>query len=537
MKRAEERGEMRASQLMPIALLGMVSICCLSLGGCSVGEAAEQSVRPDMVAVVEMASFGDLDRPSVYFPHDSHTEAMKKRNEDCTICHQLQDDGRLSSKYQRLEDTGEEELMDLYHDECIGCHQERAMADEATGPVACGACHRRRPASPSARQPFGLDKSLHYRHVKASNEKCEGCHHLYDDAKKELVYVEGKEDSCRDCHRQETEENRSAFRLAAHDACIGCHRDPSPEIQADSPGPQECSGCHDRQRQLEIKIVESPPRLKRNQPDFVLLSTAEADLESSKLKTVPFSHLEHEELTADCRTCHHEKLEPCSECHTLAGADKGDGVKLYRAMHGMTAESSCVGCHETKKAAAECAGCHALMEQERLSEHACDICHAGPLPAKLESEASQYSSMDDFRPKWSDIRLSFVTDDVPEEVKVGIFSEEYEPAVMPHRKIVNKLRQYINDSGMATQFHGHEDVVCQGCHHQSPVGEKPPLCESCHGTEAAESDLLKPGLLGAFHQQCLGCHERMELKEPSDCYGCHPAKQATVAAVTSSAVR
>jgi hypothetical protein len=108
---------------------------------------------------------------------------------------------------------------------------------------------------------------------------------------------------------------------------------------------------------------------------------------------------------------------------------------------------------------------------------------------------------------------------------------------MPHRKIVNKLRQYINDSSMATQFHGHEDVVCQGCHHESPIGENPPLCESCHGAEAAESDLLKPGLRGAYHQQCLGCHESMELKEPSDCFGCHPAKQGTVAAVTSNTIR
>jgi len=537
MKRAEERLEMRPSQSTAIALLGMASVCCLFAAGCSVGEAAVVRTRPDLVSVAEMTSFEELERPSVAFPHDVHTEAMKQRNEECAICHQVQDDGRLSSKYQRLEDADEEGLIDLYHDNCIGCHQERAMADEEAGPVACGECHRRQPAYLSSRQPFGLDKSLHYRHVKASNEKCDGCHHLYDETKKELVYVEGKEDSCRDCHREEREENRSAFRTAAHDACIGCHRDPPLGIQSDSRGPQECAGCHDRQRQLEVEVVERPPRLKRNQPDFILLSASEADLEASKLKTVPFSHVEHEELTTNCRTCHHEKLEPCSECHTLAGADKGDGVKLYRAMHGVTSKSSCLGCHETEKAAAECAGCHALMEQGRLSEYGCDRCHAGPLPPKLESEASRYGSMDDFRPKWSEIRLSFATDDVPEEVTVGILSEEYEPAVMPHRKIVNKLRQYINDSDMATQFHGHEDIVCQGCHHQSPVGEKPPLCGSCHGAESAGPDLFKPGLRGAYHQQCLGCHESMKLKEPSDCFGCHAAKQPMIAAVTSSAVR
>ena len=108
---------------------------------------------------------------------------------------------------------------------------------------------------------------------------------------------------------------------------------------------------------------------------------------------------------------------------------------------------------------------------------------------------------------------------------------------MPHRKIVDTLSQHIRDSSMATYFHGHEDVVCQGCHHGSPVGEKPPLCESCHGTSAADSDLYKPGPLGAFHQQCLGCHQSMELEKPSDCSGCHAEKEGTIETAASSGVR
>jgi hypothetical protein len=503
----------------------MVSICCLSSSGCGESEAAEAIARPDVIALAEMALLGELDRASVQFPHDLHTDAMTERKEDCTLCHVVQDDGYLFATYKPLVDAGEQEAMDLYHENCIGCHQEIADEGAAAGPVACGDCHRRQPTYVSSRQPFGFDNSLHYRHVEAAKDKCDACHHVYDEVAKELVYVEGKESSCRDCHREETEENRSAFQLAAHQACIGCHRELPPELQSDSPGPQQCAGCHDQERQLQIKRIEDPPRLKRNQPDFVLLSAPEADLEFSKLATVPFSHVDHEGVTRSCRTCHHDTLEACSECHTLKGSERGEEVTLHQAMHGMMTDHSCVGCHENEKAAAECAGCHDLMEREHLSEDACGACHVGPLPGNLESERALWTSLDAFRPSPSEVALSFAHDDVPETVEIGVLANEYQAAKMPHRKIVDKLTQYIRDSNTATHFHGHEDVVCQGCHHNSPVGAKPPLCESCHSVEFDETKPLQPGLRAAYHLQCLGCHKGMEIKEPKDCIGCHPEGQ------------
>ncbi|NIV34749.1 MAG: cytochrome C, partial [Anaerolineae bacterium] len=230
------------------------------------------------------------------------------------------------------------------------------------------------------------------------------------------------------------------------------------------------------------------------QPDFILLSAAEADLEFSKLATVPFSHVDHEKATTSCRTCHHETLEACSQCHTLQGDDKGKGVTLYQAAHGMMTDHSCIGCHDTEKAAPGCAGCHAPMERGRLSEEGCGACHRGPLPQNLDSERARWASLDDFRPSPSDVALSFAPDEVPETVKIGVLVDEYEPAEMPHRKIVDKLSQYIRDSSTATYFHGHEDVVCQGCHHESPVGAKPPLCANCHSVKFDQTKPLQPGL-------------------------------------------
>ena len=542
MRKAEARSTMQAGHWTSIALLGTLLICSFFMGGCTPDAAAEQTGRADLVAFVDGVSLDHQERPSVQFPHDLHTEVMKERKEDCSLCHPAHPDGRLSFSYQRLDDRGKEggdstnvrvvnigddEIIDLYHDNCIGCHQETADTGAAAGPLACGDCHRRRPPYLSSREPFGFDKSLHYRHVKAAGEKCEACHHEYDEAKKELVYEKGKESSCRDCHREETEENRSAFKLAAHEACIGCHREPAPEIktEADSVRPQLCVKCHDLQQQLAIETIEDPPRLKRGQGDFMLLSASKADLESSKLRTVPFSHIDHEQATTSCRVCHHDTLESCSECHTLQGTDKSEGVNLFRAMHAKMTDHSCVGCHDTEKTAPECAGCHDQLEQARLPEEGCELCHAGPLPELLERERSRYRSLDDFRAGPSEVALSFALDDVPETVEIGALSNEYEPAKMPHRKIVEKLTQYINENSTAAYFHGHEDVVCQGCHHQSPVGEKPPLCKSCHGADSPDLELMKPGLRGAYHRQCLGCHQSMDLQKPKDCSGCHAEKE------------
>jgi hypothetical protein len=512
---------------MVAVLLGTLSVCCFSLGPWKLNGAPEQIARPDIVTVDWVAIFGELERPSVQFPHDLHTEVMEERNEECTICHPVHDDGRLSLKYERLADGSGQEMLDLYHENCIACHEERASTGAAAGPVACGDCHRRRPGYELARQPFGFDKSLHYRHIKATDEKCDACHHLYDEAAEKLVYVEGEESSCRDCHREEKEEKRSAFEVAAHEACIGCHRDPPPGIQTDDVGPQLCAGCHDQERQLAIEVVENPPRLKRKQPDFVLVSVPESDLAASKWKTVPFSHVMHEEMATSCRVCHHETLEQCSECHSLRGSEKGDGVTYQQAMHGMMSDHSCVGCHEEEKSLVACAGCHALMAQEDLPERACRICHAGPDPESVDRLRSRFESLDDFRPPESAVRLSFAPTEIPETVTIGVLSSEYEQAEMPHRKIVETLSARIKESKIATHFHGHEDVVCKGCHHHSPIGEEPPLCEHCHAAEFDETNALKPGLEAAYHLQCLGCHKVMEIEEPKDCAGCHREKEKT----------
>jgi hypothetical protein len=70
--------------------------------------------------------------------------------------------------------------------------------------------------------------------------------------------------------------------------------------------------------------------------------------------------------------------------------------------------------------------------------------------------------------------------------------------------------------------------LCAGCHHYSPLEAKKqvPQCSACH-TARIEPDHRRPDLMGAYHQQCLGCHRQMggtEETMPQTCEGCHAHK-------------
>jgi hypothetical protein len=61
-----------------------------------------------------------------------------------------------------------------------------------------------------------------------------------------------------------------------------------------------------------------------------------------------------------------------------------------------------------------------------------------------------------------------------------------------------------------------DDVSCSGCHKYEKSGAS---IGKNHTTDASFYHIDKPGLKGALHLQCLGCH-RAE-NGPTDCQGCH----------------
>jgi hypothetical protein len=510
-----------------------LTVAALLLGGALIGvqgstPATDEAGKPraDIIRIDGLKQFGPLERPAVTYLHEKHTQALAKKNKDCAACH-LQDQKYMSTKYMRLKDASKQAVMDVYHANCTACHRQTASAGEKSGPVVCTGCHADKPIASSWRE-IGMDKSLHYRHVKAQEKKCEVCHHEFDPTTKKLFYAKGKEGTCRYCHLEKTVENVSSMRLASHTQCIDCHRKRLAKNQ--DAGPAFCSGCHDAGLQKKIAVVKDIPRLERGQPDAVLVKEITREGKTldplTRPNVVPFNHKGHEGYSPNCRVCHHASMDACGKCHTLEGSKEGKFVNLQTAMHRESAQASCMGCHAAYRTDTRCAGCHASIPAKDPQNLAgCVSCHVTP-PADVAPQTDPKAVAAELLEARRPVAGTYPDADIPEVVEIKTLSKQYEPVKLPHRKIVRTLVDHIKDSKMAAYFHREPGTVCQGCHHHSPAAKKPPACASCHGKSFEERNLFKPGLQAAYHLQCMECHKEMKLEKPvsTHCTGCHKEK-------------
>jgi hypothetical protein len=507
-----------AAALMIAALIGCSSAVS------SPGDA--EAPRADVIRIDGLKQFGGLERPAVVFLHEKHTQALAPKNKECAACH-LPGKKYMSTKYMRLTDDSKQQVMDLYHTHCIDCHRQTTAAGEKSGPVVCAGCHADKQV-PSSWAEIGMDKSLHYRHVAAQEKKCETCHHQFDPTAKKLFYAKGKEETCRYCHLDRTVENVTSFRQAAHDQCIDCHRK-TLALKKDA-GPVTCSGCHDAGLQKKIETVKEIPRLMRGQPDATLVQAIQRGGQKlepgSRAKVVPFNHVAHEAANQSCRVCHHASMDACGTCHTLQGSKEGKFVSLQTAMHRVSAQASCMGCHQEYLADKRCAGCHASMAPRPPQDvSSCASCHVPPpTDTTPQRDPKQVAAalLEARRP----VAAAYPDDAVPETVMIKALSKQYEPVKLPHRKIVQALAKGAKESKLAAYFHPDPGTLCQGCHHHSPVSAKPPACASCHGQSFDDRNLFRPGLQAAYHLQCMECHHHMGIEKPvaTDCTGCHKEK-------------
>ncbi len=514
----------------------LVLILSLALSLLGIAWADEESKeRWDLLTIDTLKQFGDLERPTVLFGHDMHTKALEKEGKNCQTCHK-QGEKYLSQKFLRFEDGPDKEtMMDHFHANCQGCHKEMKAQGKESGPVVCGECHAIEPEYVSNRVLIPMDLSLHARHIKELKADCGKCHHTYDDAAHGLVYKKGTESNCRDCHDDGGMGRSASMQTASHKACVTCHMERAGKNL--SSGPVECAGCHKAEKTAEIKKMARVPRLQLNdeQPDVVRLVPSEADNANARMTPVPFNHKGHENYTGRCRDCHHDTMQACNECHTVKGDYKGGEANLEAAFHAYNAEQSCVGCHNAHKKEPECAGCHTFMSNARLADHTCTKCHFEPPKAEVPAEAGEEgdaqptentSAMAAFDPETVPYpEFTFASSEIPEKVTIDILQNKYGPSVFPHKQIIEALRKGVAESRMAKYFHGGEDTLCAGCHHHSPVGQKPPMCVNCHEKEGrSERNMFGPGLQGAYHQQCIGCHEKMDVAMPMNCVQCHSEK-------------
>jgi hypothetical protein len=119
--------------------------------------------------------------------------------------------------------------------------------------------------------------------------------------------------------------------------------------------------------------------------------------------------------------------------------------------------------------------------------------------------------------------LTLGDEDIPQMVKIDAIVDEYEAVNFPHRQIVRAIFARIKENRMAAFFHGNDVTLCAGCHHNAPATLNPARCDACHGEAFANQQDGRPGLKGAYHVQCMACHQVMGIEEPAatDCIKCH----------------
>jgi hypothetical protein len=520
------------SKLKSFGLIILAMIVLLTLLPIVVQSSIEQAggkSGPDRIVIQLENKSGVNEMPPVGFLHDYHTKAV---GDTCTDCH-TEEKGATIFKFKRTADTA---TMDFYHEKCVACHADKKNAGEAFGPLTaeCRSCHVEKQPEDTAWKQIVFDRPLHYLHegsdlikgaAEADENNCSRCHHQYNEKSKEIFFTKGQEEACIYCHKTEAQDGIRAIRNASHDSCVQCHQ--SLKAKKISAGPVLCAGCHDESMQAKIEKPEQAPRLKRNQPDLAAITGWKDGGKDSSgfMKAVAFNHKLHEAKTQSCKTCHHQTLKKCSDCHSTDGADvKGGFVSLEKAMHNTDTTQSCAGCHQQNTATKDCAGCHAIMPATSPGSASCETCHSlkkeqldamGPenaVKGVLASLDARYTKV--------------AVDKIPEEVTIGMLSDDYKPSSFPHRKVVQAIINKVETNEMAKSFHGDQAGLCMGCHHNSPKTLEPPKCASCHSKNGPDPD-GRPGLKGAYHGQCITCHQKMEVETvlATDCVKCHEEKK------------
>lgn len=572
-----------------IALLVCVVslVCGPALAAASPKEARKDAKpQPQLVIIDELASAKKLEMPPAVFPHDKHVREVAKKDQGCALCH-TQLTGNTAFSFKNLPGKlSPKQAEDKYHSGCISCHVEWNDGPQA---AECRQCHVDTKATTQLSVPY--DKSLHAVHVQSRDitfegdaaKNCGACHHQWNEAEKRLVWVPGQEEACSVCHAQFAHGNTPSLQEASHRSCVTCHvetakkwadadkaadaekvtkpepKKPEPKknaVKADPvigmKGPVTCAGCHSAEGQANFPRLAEVPRLMRGQPDVTVIlpvNNADTATAGTSMDPVLFNHKAHEAATDSCNVCHHVRIADngCVQCHTVQGTPESTGVSLYQAMHKADAQSSCVGCHQqTVLQNKECAGCHVLIKPttQVVAQDSCGVCHAPVqgLPsvsdgsaAKLGKTALQDIATQNLAKRKAAVPLS--PDQVPETVSIGALSDLYEPSVFPHRKVYKALLDGFAENSMASAFHATPEATCGACHHNVPAANlaQPPKCITCHENTAGA---VAPGrpmpLKAAYHQQCMACHERMDVKPvATDCAGCHAVRTSKPAANAS----
>jgi hypothetical protein len=245
---------------------------------------------------------------------------------------------------------------------------------------------------------------------------------------------------------------------------------------------------------------------KAQSPQIIMSGTAiGGKAGQGPLSKAVFNHQKHEAKVSNCDACHHTgSQDSCSSCHTSQGSPDGGNIQLSQAMHSAKSKLSCVGCHYKETQKKQCAGCHQFIAAGP-KDASCVACHKDPKAAPAPA------------PKLPN----------PDTVEIGSISKQYAAVSFNHSAHVDYLKDAAKGE-LAKGFHAQDTLLCQGCHHNTPAGVTPPKCGTCHGkANTPTDDPKRPGLMAAYHIQCIQCHQAMGVEpvKATDCKGCHAPKK------------
>lgn len=124
-------------------------------------------------------------------------------------------------------------------------------------------------------------------------------------------------------------------------------------------------------------------------------------------------------------------------------------------------------------------------------------------------------------------------EDAPESVEINSLANLYSAVEFDHAAHVAMAE--CSDCHHHTTGTGPAAPTCARCHSGTEVGDTV-SCRECHATEPFIRENLeemdnpeifhvdKPGLKGAYHINCLGCHQ--EVAGPTGCQDCHQMTEA-----------
>jgi hypothetical protein len=140
----------------------------------------------------------------------------------------------------------------------------------------------------------------------------------------------------------------------------------------------------------------------------------------------------------------------------------------------------------------------------------CSLCHACETPTK-----SNPCLLACPREKMATVYIS--PEKSPATIKMDNLKDVqdlYEPVIFSHRV----------HAEMSEMSGG-----CEMCHHYNPPGDVIG-CSKCHEPVRQRTDISKPDLKGAYHRQCMDCHQEWDKKV--SCESCHELNESGKSAFT-----